>query len=167
MFEKGGLGDLKCVCVECCSRGTDTLEAARGVLALAATTEERIQQTLVNVLTVLPGVIQLVAGVGSAPVGAREVLTGPVTADIRALTGTFVDVDPAVREAAPVRTELVVLPGAGPRTGSAGTAPAHPVREGHGAAATAGLGDRLDGGVETLPVTVREHGVAQPQHSVV
>ena len=145
---------LKCVCVEGCSRGTDTLEAARGVLALTASTEERIQQTLVNVLTVPAGVIHLVAGVCPTPVRAREVLTGPVSADIRALAGTLVDVDPAVSEAAAVRTELVVLPGAGPRAGSAGTAPTHPVREGHGAAATAGLGDRLDGGVDALAVTV-------------
>ena len=154
MFEEGGLGDLKCVCVECCSRGTDTLEAARGVLALAATTEERIQQALVNILAALPAVIHLVAGVGPTPVGAREVLTGPVSADLRALAGALVDVDPAVGEAAAVRTELVVLPGARPRTGRAGAAPAHPVREGHGAAAAARLGHRLDGGVETLPVTV-------------
>ena len=145
---------LKCACVEGCSRGTDTLEAARGVLALAASTEERIQQTLVNVLTVPPGLIHLVAGVGPAPVGPREVLTGPVSADLRALAGALVDVDPAVGEAAAVRTELVVLPGAGPGAGSAGTAPAHPLGESHRAAAAAGLGDRRDGGVDALALTV-------------
>ena len=158
---------LKCVCVEGCSRGTDTLEAARGVLALSASAEERILQTLVDILTVPAGVVHLVAWVGPTPVRAREVLTGPVTTDIRALAGTFVNVDPAVSETAAVRTELVVLPGPGPRTGRAGTAPAHPVREGHGAAATARLGDRLDGRVVTLAVAVGEHGIAQAQHAVV
>ena len=145
---------LKCVCVEGCSRGTDTLEAARGVLALSASAEERILQTLVDILTVPAGVVHLVAWVGPTPVRAREVLTGPVSADIRALAGALVDVDPAVSETAAVRTELVVLPGAGPGAGSAGTAPAHPVGESHRAAAAAGLGDRRDGGVDALALTV-------------
>ena len=76
---------LECLCVDVSSRRTETLEAAGRILALSPTAQERVQQTLVNVLAVFARLVHLVARVGSAPVGSREVLTGTVTADVFAL----------------------------------------------------------------------------------
>ena len=91
------------------SSRTETLEAARRVFALSPAAKEGVQQALVNILAVLACLVHLVPGVRPAPVRPGQVLAGAVAADVLALGGAFVDVNPAMCEAGAMRTELVVL----------------------------------------------------------